>query len=170
MSKLKQFYSKHKQLILYLVFGFITTVASLFACYATLKIGVIFLHDENGEPTELLDILGSTAQWVVGVLVAFITNKEWVFTDAEKGVRSTVKQLVTFSGARVLTYFLEVAVNLGVIALLEALGYKAFMLPLLVVDIEISTRVWAKVVSSVLVVVSNYFISKLIVFKKAKKN
>ena len=59
MSKLKQFYSKHKQLILYLVFGFITTVASLFACYATLKIGVVFLHDENGEPTELLDILGS---------------------------------------------------------------------------------------------------------------
>ncbi|MBO5203623.1 MAG: GtrA family protein [Clostridia bacterium] len=169
MSKLKQFYSKHKQLVLYLVFGFITTVASLFACYATLKIGVVFFHDENGEPTELLDILGSTAQWIVGVLVAFITNKKWVFTEAEKGARSTLKQLVTFSGSRVLTYFLEVAVNLGVIALLEALGYKAFTLPLLVVDIEISTRVWAKVVSSVLVVVSNYFISKLIVFK-SKKN
>ncbi len=170
MDKLKQLYVKHKQLILYLLFGFITTVASLFACYLTLKIGVVFLHDENGEPTELLDILGSTSQWVVGVLVAFITNKEWVFTDAEKGIRSTVKQLATFSGARVLTYFLEVAVNLGVIALLEAARYKAFSLPLIIVNIEVSSRIWAKVVSSVLVVVSNYFISKLIVFRKKKTN
>ena len=65
-----------------------------------------------------VDILGSTSQWIVGVLVAFLTNKKWVFTDAEKGTKATFKQLGIFSGARVATYFLEVFINLIFIALL----------------------------------------------------
>ena len=59
MERIKALYRKHKEIILYLLFGIITTVASLGACYLTLKLGVIFIHDENGEPTELLDIIGS---------------------------------------------------------------------------------------------------------------
>ncbi len=164
-DKLKNFYLKHKEIILYLIFGVITTVVSLLACYLTLKIGVIFLHDENGEPTELLDILGSTTQWIVGVLVAFFTNKLWVFKNAEHGRRATVHQLLVFSGSRVGTYVLEVVINLGVIAAFDALGYKPFELNLIIFTIAITSRVWAKVVSSVLVVITNYIISKLLVFK-----
>ena len=165
MKKFKQLYIKHKEIILYLAFGLITTVISLLACFFTLKIGVVFLHDENGEPTELLDILGSTMQWISGVLVAFVTNKKWVFTNAERGAKQTVKQLLTFSGSRVVTYFVEVVVNLGVIALLELVGYNTITMPLIIVSIPLTSRVWAKLVSSVIVVVSNYFISKLIVFR-----
>ena len=165
MKKFKQLYIKHKEIILYLAFGLITTVISLLACFFTLKIGVVFLHDENGEPTELLDILGSTMQWISGVLVAFVTNKKWVFTNAERGVKQTAKQLLTFSGSRVVTYFVEVIVNLGVIALLELVGYNTITMPLIIVSIPLTSRVWAKLVSSVIVVISNYFISKLIVFR-----
>ena len=166
MNKLKELYKKYKEIILYLFFGFVTTVVSLAACWATLKIGVIFLHDEAGEPTELLDVLGSTVQWVVGVLVAFFTNKKWVFTDAEKGKAAGLKQFFTFCGSRVGTYFLEVVINLGVIALFEALGYRAPTLNLIIFSLVLSARLWAKVVSSIVVVISNYFISKLLVFKK----
>ena len=165
MERIKALYRKHKVIILYLLFGIITTVASLGACYLTLKLGVIFIHDENGEPTELLDIIGSSVQWVVGVLVAFVTNKKWVFTGAERGVATTAKQLGKFAGGRVITYFVEVFVNLGAIALLEWLGYRAFAL----IGIEITARFWAKMISSVIVVVSNYFISKLIVFKNKRQ-
>ena len=164
MEKAKIFYQKHREMILYLIFGFITTVASLFACFVTLKIGVIFLHDEKGEPTELLDIIGSTVQWISGVTIASITNKKWVFSDAEKGAASTVKQLAKFSSGRVVTYVIEVLINLGMIAALEALGYRAFA----ILGISVTARVWAKVVSSIFVFVSNYFISKLLVFKKNK--
>ena len=87
----KRFFEKYKEIILYLLFGVITTVASFGACYLTLKIGVIFLHDENGDPTALLDVIGSTTQWVAGVLVSFVTNKLWVFTDCKKGVAATFK-------------------------------------------------------------------------------
>ena len=162
MRRLKDFFAKHRQIILYLVFGAVTTVASLAACYLTLKVGVIFLHDENGNPTELLDVIGSSTQWVAGVLVAFITNKLWVFTDAEHGARSTFKQLAVFAGGRVFTYFLEVVVNLALIWAIEKLGYSPFTL----LGLEMSSRVWAKLATSVIVVVVNYFISKLVVFKK----
>ncbi|MBQ8140519.1 MAG: GtrA family protein [Clostridia bacterium] len=165
-NKIRAIYQKHKEIILYLFFGFITTVVSLLACFLTLKFGVVFIHDENGQPTELLDILGSTVQWVVGVLVAFFTNKMWVFKNAERGRKATVHQLLVFSGSRVGTYFLEVVINLGVIALFDGLGYKTVVLNLIVMSFALTSRVWAKVISSVVVVITNYVISKLFVFKK----
>ncbi len=164
MSRLCSFYKKHKQLVLYVVFGIITTVVSLLVCHLTLKIGVIFLHDSKGEPTELLDVIASTTQWISGVTVAFITNKLWVFTEAAKGARATAKQFLSFSGSRIATYILEAVVNLLAIALLERLGYT----PFLIIGIEISVRVWAKAISSILVIICNYLISKLVVFRKSK--
>jgi len=166
MEKLKALYQKYKEIILYLIFGVITTIVSLAACFVTLKVGVIFINDGNGNPTELLDIIGSTVQWVTGVLVAFFTNKKWVFTDAEKGKSAGVRQFFTFCGSRVATYFIEVIINLGVIALFDGLGYAPITLNLLVMSLALTSRFWAKVVSSIVVVVSNYFISKLLVFKK----
>ncbi len=168
MKKLKELYVKYKEIILYLFFGVVTTVVSLAACWVTLKVGVMFdgLRDEAGEPTELLDVIGSTVQWVTGVLVAFFTNKKWVFTDAEKGKSAGARQFFSFCGARVGTYFIEVVINLGVIALFEALNYRAPTLNLIVFSLVLSARLWAKVVSSIVVVISNYFISKLLVFKK----
>lgn len=168
-KKLKELYQKHKLIVVYLLFGIISTVASLGACALTLKFGVLIWHDENGDPTAFLDIVGSTVQWVVGVLVSFITNKKWVFVDAERGARVTMRQLGVFAGSRVLTYFLEVGINLGGIWLLEAVGYRSFSISLLGLGIEVSERVWAKIISSVVIVISNYFISKLLVFKKRTK-
>ena len=100
------------------------------------------------------------------VLVAFFTNKFWVFTNSEKGIRATAKQLATFSGARVATLFVEIIINLGVIAIFDALGYRAPTLNLIIISLTLTSRLWAKAVSSVVVVISNYFISKLWVFKK----
>ncbi len=168
MKKIEEIYEKYKEIILYLSFGMITTVVSLGVCYLTLKVGVRYIHDENGAPTELLDVLGSTTQWVSGVLVAFFTNRLFVFKDAERGFRAGCKQLAVFSGSRVGTYFLEVVINLGMIALLGALGYKAFTLSLFGLSVPFTDRFWAKMIGAVLVVVTNYFISKLFVFKKKK--
>ena len=162
MKKLRLLYEKYKEIILYLLFGIITTVVSLLACYLTIKIGVRWIHDESGDPTELLDILGSTTQWVSGVIVAFITNKLWVFTKAQKG--HTCSQFLKFAGSRIATYFLEVIINLGSISMIERLGYKEFT----VIGFVVSSRIWAKLISSVFVVVSNYFISKLFIFNNKK--
>lgn len=164
MKKIKDIIIKNKQIILYLFFGFVTTVVSLAICFLTLEIGVKFINDGNGQPNELLDVIGSTTQWISGVIVAFFTNKRWVFTEAEKGTQAGFKQFGVFAGSRVGTYFLEVVINLLVIKLFELCGYVAITL----LGIEITSRFWAKFISSVVVVISNYYISKLLVFKEKK--
>ncbi|MBQ9783305.1 MAG: GtrA family protein [Clostridia bacterium] len=166
-QKIRQWMEHHKQLILYLLFGVITTVCSMAACYFTLKLGVLLGWDDGtGDPTMGLDILGSTTQWIVGVLVAFWTNKKWVFVDAERGLRVGFRQFLVFSGSRVLTYFLEVGINLGSIAVLEAIHLPEPTLHLLGMELDLTVRIWAKLISSVVIVVSNYFVSKLLVFRK----
>ena len=167
IKKIKAIYKKHELIIRYLFFGFITTVLSLLACYVTVKSAALIWHDESGDPNAIADSLGSIMQWIVGVLVAFFTNKLWVFKNAEKGARATFKQLFIFSSSRVGTFFIEWLINLGIIALLDdLLSYKAPIIPLGFMDFELSSRIWAKVVSSIIVVITNYYISKLIVFKK----
>ena len=165
INKLKSFYQKHKELINYFVFGIITTVLSLGAWYATITVGVLFMADESGEPTMLLDAIGSTIQWVVGVAVAFITNKKFVFVDAEKGIWITVRQLTAFTGSRVLTYFMEMFMNIGMIWVFESLGYKTFE----IFGFDITERIWAKLITAVAVVLTNYVISKIFIFKRKKK-
>ena len=165
IGRLKELYGKHREIISYLFFGVVTTVVSLGAWYLTMKVGVLFLNDGNGEPTTLLDAIGSTVQWVVGVAVAFVTNKIFVFTDAEKGFRKTAKQLATFTASRVMTYFMEMGMNIALIWTLQALGYKAFEL----LGFNVDERIWAKAITAVAVTVANYVISKLLVFKKEKR-
>ncbi len=165
MSLIKDFYSRHREVIRYFFFGIITTVVSLGVCYLTLKFGVIFFHDEKGEPTEFLDILGSILQWVSGVFVSFFTNKKWVFTSAEKGFRPSLIQFEKFAGSRIATLFLEIFINLAVIFIFDLTHYVAPVVNLVFFTVELSSRLWAKIISSVVVVVSNYFISKLLVFR-----
>ncbi|MBR2353144.1 MAG: GtrA family protein [Clostridia bacterium] len=169
MEKIKAFLKKERQLISYLFFGLITTVVSLLAWYLTLKFGVKIWSDENGEPTAFLDILGSTTQWVSGVLVSFITSKLWVFTEADKGWRVALRQFTAFVSSRLLTYFLEVGINLGSIEGLEALNCPSFEVHVFSMAFTIDARLWAKAISSVVIVFSNYFISKFFVFRIKKK-
>ena len=168
-KRLKELCNRHRLVIIYLLFGIISTVASLGACALTLKLGALVWHDEHGAPTAFVDILGSTVQWIVGVLVSFVTNKKWVFTYADKGNHATAHQFEVFAGSRIITYFLEVGINLVGIWLIEALGYRAFSISLFGATVGITARVWAKIISSVVVVILNYFISKLFVFTKQTK-
>ncbi len=169
MRKIKELLTKHRELILYMLFGLVTTVVSIGAWFLTLKLGVKLLHDEQGQPTELLDIIGSTMQWVSGVLVAFVTNKKWVFSSAQKGRLATLRQLAVFSGSRVGTYVLEVVINLSLIAAFEFFSYSSFTLSLGFFKLDVTSRIWAKLISSVVIVIANYFISKLLVFRATKK-
>ena len=167
--KIKEFFKKKKQLICYLLFGLLTTVASLLAWYLTLHFGVAIWSDENGDPTAFLDVLGSTSQWVAGVLVSFVTSKLWVFKEADKGWRVSLRQFTTFISSRLVTYFLEVVINLGAIALLEYLSCPSFTLNLFSHALDVDARLWAKVSSSIIIVFMNYFITKFFVFGLRKK-
>ena len=167
IEKIKNIYQKYKEIILYLVFGVITTVVSLAACYATLKIGALFIGDDPSTAAEMmLDVAGSTVQWVSGVLVAFFTNKKWVFTDADQDI-STARQLVVFAGGRVVTFFIDYVVTFFGALALSALLPSWRCVVLLGKELNIN-ELSAKLVAAVIVVISNYFFSKFLVFKSKK--
>ena len=84
--------------------------------------------------------------WVLSVIFAYITNKLWVF---EKGDKSTLKEAAEFFIARLSTGILDLFV---MYVFVELLLFEGGII---------------KILSNVIVVVLNYLLSKLFVFRKS---
>ncbi len=171
LKNMKEFYHKHREVILYLLFGVLTTVVSFaayFAVFWTWKAVAGIPADDTTSPQYILAYtVAQIAQWVTGVLFAFFTNRKWVFEDAEKN-GTLWSQLLKFSGARVVTFFVDYGVTyFGAIAL-TSLVPSLIAVSLLGMTLNFCDLI-AKFVAAVIVVVSNYVISKLFVFKKSRK-
>ena len=133
LSKFAPFYKKHKSVLLYLLFGGLTTVVSI-GTYA------LFL-------SVVSPLIANIFSWVAAVTFAYVTNRTWVFASKEKGL-AIIQEAFAFYGGRVFTLGLEEVVLYVFITLL-------FFPPLTV-----------KVFAQVIVLILNYVISKLFVFKK----
>lgn len=131
------FYKKHKEVLMYLLFGGLAFF---------LNLGLFFLLDKTG----MNALLNNCICWVVCVLFQFFTNRTWIF-DAEVDSREGFfKQMGSFFAGRLFTLVVEVVILAVFITLLH--------LPSMPV----------KLFAQVVVIVLNYIISKLIVFKKEK--
>lgn len=137
-DKVKSLYQKYYDLILYLVFGVLTTGVNY----------IVYLPCYN--------ILGLSASvsnaiaWVVSVAFAFVTNKPFVFRSYDWSVKVVLPELAKFLGCRIGSGVLETAILFVTVDLLKWDG-----------------NLW-KIVTSVLVVILNYVGSKLLVFRKKK--
>ncbi len=171
MSKIKDFCTKHREIVMYLIFGVLTTVVGWAVYFAVLwllkaAMGIPTADTSSGRYLVAYTV-AQVVQWVAAVLFAFFTNRKWVFTEAEKE-RSVMLQLAKFSAGRVLTFGIDYIVTLGVAvglaALIPAMTRFAFL-----------GREWnlaeigAKLLAAVIVIVCNYIFSKLFVFKDKKK-
>lgn len=137
-----------REVFMYLVFGVLTTVVS-WASYA------LFIKILGGISNSDVRIsVANVLSWIAAVLFAFITNKLWVFDSKSWKPSVAIKELGMFVVARLATGCIE-----------------WFGVPLLVkigVDQELfgTEGMVAKIIASVLVVIINYFFSKLLIFKK----
>ena len=158
---------KLRELIAYLIFGVLTTVVSMLIYFVILWVGehLLALSPEGGA-FYYVRIVAEILQWVGGVLFAFFTNKKWVFTEADREV-STLKQLRIFAGSRLLTLGLDALLTFGTVWLLQTAGYKEFTLTF-IITLTVTADLISKIVAAVFVVISNYFISKIFVFKNKK--
>lgn len=135
IEKLKKIYLAHKEIILYVIFGGMTTLVDWsisFLLYAV-KLNV-----------HVADVIA----WCAAVLFAFVTNRILVFESKEKKGVAVLRELVTFSGGRVLTLLLQ---ELMVFLFYDCLAWNPYLV---------------KILAAVLVVILNYFISKFLVFRK----
>ena len=126
---------RHREVLLYLFFGGLTTVISIagfaFCVYAA---GIDAL-------------ISNVISWILAVLFAYITNSIWVFRAKPRNIRERFSQMAGFYGGRVATLVMEEAVLL--------IGIRFLGFP----DLPV------KIAAQVLVLVGNYLISKLLVFK-----
>lgn len=148
---IKRMFFKYKEIIMYLIFGVLTTVVS-WGSYAIFEKA----FKEAIIDTNVLVAVANVLSWVVAVLFAYITNKLFVFES--KSFRPTVvfKEIGLFVGSRLISGAVE---WIGVPFLVwVGLNQTIFGVEGMV----------AKVLVSVIVVILNYILSKLIVFKKEK--
>ena len=158
---MKALYQKYREILLYLFFGVLTTAVS-FATYFLLFHGGVALLGETY--AWHVRVAAQILQWVAGVLFAFFTNKKYVFGDTNTESRHMWHKLGEFSLSRVATLLLDTALTFGIVALLHSIAYEAISLP--IVNIPLSADLIAKCVAALFVIVGNYVLSKLFVFRK----
>lgn len=142
MKKLWDFgwgmYKKYEEGINYLIFGFLAFVLNYVLYYLFSK--VLSLHY----------LVATVLSWALTVVFAYWTNRTFVFKSKNKDVKALFEEFISFIGARVATELLEVA------------------LMFLMVDCAHLNEFISKFVCQVLVIVANYFLSKLWIFKEKK--
>lgn len=159
MKALKELFNKHKEIIMYLIFGVSTTLVGLGSYFLILHLGIALgFTNASGDPTNALRLVAQILHWVFAVLFAFFTNKKWVFEEAKELTTSTAFQLAEFAGSRLLTLLLDTIVTFGTVWILEAIKYTQLWF--------FTCDVIAKIAAAVLVTIANYFLSKFWVFKK----
>ena len=136
MEKLKTLMTRYRDIVVYLVFGVLTTAVNY----------IVYLPCYNG-----LGLSGSASNaiaWVVAVAFAYLTNKPFVFQSHDWSAKTVIPELTKFLGCRIGSGVLETAI---IFLTVDWLGWNGNVMKLL---------------TSVLVVVLNYIGSKLLVFKK----
>ena len=170
MNKIKELCKRYREVLMYLVFGVLTTLVGwlvyfgvLWALKAAMGIPV---EDTSSARYVVAYTAAQIIQWVAAVLFAFFTNRKWVFTDADKSARIGV-QLVKFSAGRVVTFAIDFVVTLfGAMALARLMPAMTSVI-LLGKEWNLA-EIGAKVVAAVIVIVCNYIFSKIFVFKNKK--
>lgn len=154
-----------KEIAVYVFFGVLTTVVSMTTYFAVLWIGEnAFSLSPESAGFNVVRVIAEILQWVFAVLFAFFTNKKWVFKNADDSL-STASQLIRFSASRLATLGLDAAITFGTVWILQAMAYEAVKIWF----VNVTADLISKILASVVVVISNYVLSKIFVFKDKKK-
>lgn len=136
LSKLRALFNRHKELILYVVFGGLTTLINYIIYFP--------LFNYCGFSAAFSNAIA----WLMAVFFSFLVNKQFVFKSYDWSAKMIFPEALKFAGCRVGSGLIETA----------ALFVTADIL-------QLDGNIW-KLVVSVLVIIINYVGSKLLVFRK----
>ena len=131
-------YHKYEEVLSYLIFGFLAFVVN----YVVYAVGI--------KAFSLNYQVSNMIAWVVAVIFAYWTNRTFVFKSKTKEITSLLREFASFVSARLATLVLEIVILW------------------LFVDVLNINDMFAKLVGQFVVIVTNYFLSKLWIFKKKK--
>lgn len=157
-SGLRALFEKYREIIMYCVFGIVTTVVS-WLVYSVFMLILPFDVDTRitlfGKAFDFnINILVSNIiSWILAVAVAFVTNKLWVFNSKSWEPSLVRKEALTFIGGRALTGILEILA----VPFLEGIGFDMVLFGV--------AGLPAKILVSIAIVILNYILSKFISFR-----
>ena len=134
---IKNIYKKYQEIIKYLIFGILTTIINLLTYY--LLVYTIF-NPNNPLELQITNIIS----WFISVAFAYITNKKYVFNSQNKNI---TKEILKFFSSRISTLLLDIILMFTFVTILN-LNDKII-----------------KIVVAIIIIILNYILSKLLVFK-----
>lgn len=140
IEKIKELCIKHREIIVYLIVGGLTTVVS----WAAKFIWNFAFYAGTAYPTVVQNFILSVVNWVAGVAFAYPMNRRFVFQSKNPDI---LKEAGGFVMSRVATLILDIVM----MQVLVLLGMNVYI---------------ATVIVAVLVIVGNYVFSKFLVFNK----
>lgn len=126
----------HKSIVLYIFFGGITTLINILVYMISYQI------------LGISNVLSNILAWILSVLFAFVSNKLWVFGSKSKNREIVLNEFLKFVGGRLTTGFLDL------------------LIMYICVDLLAGPALLFKIISNVVVIILNYIISKMLVFKQ----
>ncbi|MDY5911189.1 MAG: GtrA family protein [Inconstantimicrobium porci] len=130
--------NKKRELFLYLFWGVMTTIINIVSLwFFNVLLGVNLL-------------VSNTIAWFLSVLVAFLTNRIWVFHSPTNTLKEFFVQMFNFFVARIATLLIENAI---LWIFVDYLGLNMLII---------------KIIACIVVVILNYVFSKLIIFRHKK--
>ena len=127
---------KYKEVILYLIFGGLTTAVNLVSYFILREICSLGINTST--------VIG----WFLAVVFAFFTNKYFVFEAKNNDKKGFLFEMTSFFSARVLSLLLDMLI---LFIFVTKLSFNEAAI---------------KILSNVFVIIFNYFASKLIIVKK----
>ncbi|MFD1466048.1 GtrA family protein [Lapidilactobacillus mulanensis] len=95
--------------------------------------------------------IANTIAWILSVLFAFVTNKLWVFHSKTETFGALSWEFAKFVFARLISY----GMDMGSMYIL--------------IDLMSANTLLAKLITQVIIVIANYFFSKIFIFKSREK-
>ncbi|MDF2865568.1 MAG: gtcA [Clostridia bacterium] len=126
---------KNKEVLLYLVFGILTTLINI-VTYGLMK--------------NLLNIdymVSNVIAWCLAVAFAYVTNRIYVFNSKKNNKTDIIKEIILFVSVRLSSLAIDIVIMYVGVSLLQ------------VNDMLI------KIIANIIVIIINYIMSKKIVFK-----
>ncbi len=139
IRKFKPFYDKRKDLVLYAFFGILTTVVSFCSFWAF----EVILKNVHWHV-----YISNTISWICAVEFAFFTNRRWVFNSPTNTFYSFIRQMALFYTGRFVSFLIEMFLMWAFVTML---GVNSLVV---------------KIFATIIVLIINYIVSKLVVFRK----
>lgn len=140
INKIKKMCIQRKEIILYLIFGGLTTVINIITYMLIAKV------------FKIEQVISNIIAWGISVIFAYVVNKIFVFESKTKETKKIIKEMLQFVVARILSLLIfDIAIFAGMIYVFK-----------------INDGI-TKIITQVMIVVFNYVLSKFLIFRKKEK-